>query len=117
VQHVCFLVARRAARLVAAAIAGILRHQGKRSGEVGVGVDGSVFLANDDFTRLGPPPKGRASVVLDGRGFDGWVQDALRTLVPDVKVTFLDATDGSGVGAAVTAAVAAKQHQQHHRSH
>jgi hexokinase len=94
VKQVCTLVARRAARLAAAGIAGCVL-QMKEAGEgvivdssagVSAGIDGSVFKKH---------PLVR-----------GWMAEALREL--GVPCELHEAVDGSGRGAAIVAVTAAK---------
>lgn len=84
VQLVCELVAKRAARLVAAALAAVVAKMGHDGLGCSAGIDGSVY-------RLYP-------------GFRRWVQEALLELECPVKVDL--ANDGSGQGAALIAFMA-----------
>lgn len=88
VGTVCRLVARRSARLAAALIAGALTRVSRRTqGRVTVAVDGSLFEKYPGYSRT----LAAAIRELDGRSAEG-----IR-----LKLT----KDGSGIGAAVMAAV------------
>lgn len=84
VQTVAGLVARRAARLAAAGVAAVLTQTGTDGHGVNVGFDGSVFKKYP--------------------GFAGWMQEALTEL--GFGPGLIMAEDGSGIGAALVAAVA-----------
>mmetsp|Transcript_160291 Transcript_160291/g.389213 ORF Transcript_160291/g.389213 Transcript_160291/m.389213 type:complete len:413 (-) Transcript_160291:53-1291(-) len=84
VQLVCELVARRAARLVAAALSAVVIKMGESAVGSSAGIDGSVY-------RLYP-------------GFQEWVNEALSELECPVRVEL--ANDGSGQGAALIAFMA-----------
>lgn len=86
VKYICNSVTKRAAQLIAAGLAVILKRMDKS--EVTIAVDGSLF-------RFHP----RLKIILEG---------TLRKLVePTTKFQLILSTDGSGRGAAVVAAVAA----------
>ncbi|KAF7728829.1 glucokinase [Apophysomyces ossiformis] len=96
IKKVCELVGTRAARLAAAAIAGIVRHCGIDEAGVDIGIDGSLYEFYPSF---------------EDRIYQG-----LTELLPqftDVRksVRLGLAKDGSGVGAALTACVASKMEQ------
>ena len=84
VQEVCGLVARRAARLSAAGVAAVLTQMGTDGVGVNVGFDGSVFKK---YPR-----------------FQAWMSEALAEL--GFGPGLVMAEDGSGIGAALVAAVA-----------
>ncbi|KAL0083978.1 hexokinase-domain-containing protein [Phycomyces blakesleeanus] len=93
VKKVSELVGKRAARLAATAIAGIVSHCGIPDEGVDIGIDGSLFEFYPSFkTRM---------------------YEALQELFPEhsdirTKIRLGLAKDGSGVGAALTACVATK---------
>ncbi|XP_072288894.1 hexokinase-2 [Eucyclogobius newberryi] len=89
-QRVCEIVSTRAAHLVAATLASILRQiRDNKAAEklrTTVGVDGSVYKNHPQFARR--------------------LHKMVRRLVPDVDMRFLQSQDGSGKGAAMVTAVA-----------
>ncbi|XP_055017310.1 hexokinase-2 isoform X1 [Boleophthalmus pectinirostris] len=89
-QRVCEIVSTRAAHLVAATLASILRQiRDNKAAEklrTTVGVDGSVYKNHPQFARR--------------------LHKMVRRLVPDVETRFLQSQDGSGKGAAMVTAVA-----------
>uniref|UniRef100_A0A8C6TJ18 Hexokinase-2 n=1 Tax=Neogobius melanostomus TaxID=47308 RepID=A0A8C6TJ18_9GOBI len=89
-QRVCEIVCTRAAHLVAATLASILRQiRDNKAAEklrTTIGVDGSVYKNHPQFSRR--------------------LHKMVRRLVPDVDVRFLQSQDGSGKGAAMVTAVA-----------
>ncbi|EYC45873.1 hypothetical protein Y032_0414g1029 [Ancylostoma ceylanicum] len=88
VAYVCTAVSTRAAHLVGAAIAQVLNRM-KRPYRVTVGVDGSVYRFHPFFKRL-----------LDRKIGD--------LIDKEVKYQLMLSKDGSGIGAAVVAAVATR---------
>jgi hexokinase len=84
VKTVCHLVAKRSARLAAAGVVAIARKINKTSSGLNVAIDGSVF-------ELYP-------------GYQSWMAEAVKELGLN-QVTLSLAKDGSGLGAALTAAV------------
>ncbi|CEH14533.1 probable glucokinase [Ceraceosorus bombacis] len=104
VKAVCKIVGRRAARLSSVAIAATLQHTGhdqhrgaelQESDYIDIGCDGSVY----EFLPY----------------FEEWVREALRDLVgegAEKRVRMALAKDGSGVGAALCALQAKKQHDR-----
>ncbi|MEW5305612.1 MAG: hypothetical protein WDW36_008143 [Sanguina aurantia] len=96
VQQVCRLVARRSATLVAVAIDGILTHNGwhARPVRATIAVDGGVYKKFRRYREM----LGEAFADLQG--------DKAAELCPLLNFTL--STDGSGLGAAVLAAAAAK---------
>lgn len=91
VKKVVELVGRRAARLSAAALAGILEHTGAWKHKAAIGIDGSLFEYYPSF--------------------DTDIMDGLEEVFgPEVRknVSLGLAQDGSGVGAALCALLAAK---------
>ncbi|MEW5316744.1 MAG: hypothetical protein WDW38_008095 [Sanguina aurantia] len=96
VQQVCQLVARRSAMLVAVAIDGILTHNGwhARPVRATIAVDGGVYKKFRRYREM----LGEAFAELQG--------DKAAELCPLLNFTL--STDGSGLGAAVLAAAAAK---------
>lgn len=88
VRYVCELVSQRSARLVGAALASLILRIGDR--DITVGIDGSVY-------RFHPR-------------FHDFMTDAVKELIPSsYKFKFVLSEDGSGRGAALVAAVAAKE--------
>lgn len=96
IKKVCELVGTRAARLAAAAIAGIVKHCGVDEEGVDIGIDGSLYEFYPSF---------------EARIYDGLKE--LLPQFPDIhKAVRLGlAKDGSGVGAALTACVAGKMEE------
>lgn len=84
VQYVCRIVSNRAAQLVSICIATLLRRMDRE--DVAVAVDGSVFKCHPRLK--------------------GLMQKYITLLAPEHKFSLLLAEDGSGKGAALTAAVA-----------
>lgn len=88
VRYVCELVSRRSARLVASALATLILRVGEQ--EITIGVDGSVYRFHPRFHDL--------------------MTEAVQELIPSsYKFQFVLSEDGSGRGAALVAAVAARQ--------
>jgi hexokinase len=88
VKSVCVLVGKRGARLAAAGVAATLAQMGSDADERStVAIDGSVFLKHPYF-RV-------------------WMEEALAEL--QCRCRLVTSLDGSGIGAAVTAAVAESQ--------
>lgn len=89
-QRVCEIVSTRAAHLVAATLASILRqirdNKAVEKLRTTIGVDGSVYKNHPQFSRR--------------------LHKMVRRLVPDVDMRFLQSQDGSGKGAAMVTAVA-----------
>ncbi|CDH49344.1 probable glucokinase [Lichtheimia corymbifera JMRC:FSU:9682] len=98
IKRVCELVGTRAAHLAAASIAAIVKHCGVTEQEgTDVGIDGSLFEFYPSF--------------------EDRIYEALTKLLPEYKdvrktVRLGLAKDGSGVGAALTACVAAAMEQR-----
>lgn len=93
VKAIVELVGRRAARLSAAALAGILQHTEAWKQKAAIGIDGSLFEFYPSFD----------TDIMDGleEVFGGEVRQ---------NVTLGLAQDGSGVGAALCALLAAKHY-------
>ncbi|KAI9358043.1 hexokinase-domain-containing protein [Pilaira anomala] len=92
IKKICELVGKRAARLAAASIAAIVQHIGITKEGCDIGIDGSLYEFYPSF--------------------ESRMYDALEEMLPEVhdlrKTIRLGlARDGSGVGAALTACVAA----------
>ncbi|ETN85202.1 Hexokinase [Necator americanus] len=88
VAYVCAVVSRRAAYLTAAAISQVLNRM-RRPYKVTVGVDGSVYRFHPSFKRL--------------------LDEKIGNLVDrEVQYKLMLSKDGSGIGAAVVAAVATR---------
>ncbi|XP_064595368.1 LOW QUALITY PROTEIN: hexokinase-1-like [Liolophura sinensis] len=87
VREVCAVVSARAAHLVAGNLAVLLNHMNKP--EVTIAVDGSVYEHHPNM--------------------HGLIIDRLAELVPQTKVKLTLCKEGSGKGAALTAAIALKQ--------
>ncbi len=81
----CELVARRAARLSAVGIAAVVTQMGDDAIGCSAGIDGSVFKKYPKFQQ--------------------WMEEALKELNVPCGLEF--AEDGSGIGAGLTAVVAA----------
>lgn len=92
VKQVCHAVGLRAARIAACHIAGVLTHTGKVGEEAIIAIDGSLFEFYPDFSKN----MGHALSEILG--------EQARS-----KVTFDLARDGSGLGAAIIAMIAAKK--------
>ncbi|XP_020367618.1 hexokinase-1 isoform X3 [Rhincodon typus] len=92
VQHVCTIVSFRSANLCAAALGAILTRLRDNKGvprlRTTVGMDGSLYKMHPQFARR--------------------LQKTVRRLVPDCEVRFLLSESGSGKGAAMVTAVAAR---------
>jgi hexokinase len=93
IKKICELVGKRAARLAAASIAAIVKHTGVGADGCDIGIDGSLYEFYPSF--------------------EDRMYEALTELLPeqsDVRKTVRLglARDGSGVGAALTACVAAR---------
>mmetsp|Transcript_33890 Transcript_33890/g.80738 ORF Transcript_33890/g.80738 Transcript_33890/m.80738 type:complete len:447 (-) Transcript_33890:139-1479(-) len=89
-QEACRVVAKRAARVAASAVAAIVEHAGRVGQETVVGIDGSVF-------KLYPGFKQEMEQTL---------QDLLEANARCVKLEMSE--DGSGLGAAIIAATASR---------
>lgn len=88
VRYICELVSRRSARLVASSLASLILRIGDP--DVTIGVDGSVYRFHPRFHDL--------------------MTEAVKELVPaSYKFKFVLSEDGSGRGAALVAAVAARE--------
>lgn len=88
-KDVCVIVARRGARLAACGVAAVIAQMGADADEdTTVGVDGSLFKKHP-FFRV-------------------WMAEALHEM--GCKCHLVDAEDGSGKGAAVTASVVQLQY-------
>jgi hexokinase len=88
VRYICELVSRRSARLVASALASLILRIGDP--DVTIGVDGSVYRFHPTFHDL--------------------MTEAVKELIPaSYKFKFVLSEDGSGRGAALVAAVAARE--------
>lgn len=88
VRYICELVSKRSARLVAAALASLIIRMGDK--EVTIGVDGSVYRFHPHFHDM--------------------MTEAVKELIPSsYKFKFVLSEDGSGRGAALVAAVAARE--------
>lgn len=88
VRYICELVSRRSARLVASSLASLILRIGDV--DVTIGVDGSVYRFHPRFHDL--------------------MTEAVKELVPaSYKFQFVLSEDGSGRGAALVAAVAARE--------
>jgi len=87
VRHVCEVVSRRAAQLVSAGIACLLNRIGEKKATVAV--DGSVYRFHPCFHNL-------------------MVANIQKLIKPDMKFDLMLSEDGSGRGAALVAAVAAR---------
>lgn len=92
VKDVCHAVGLRAARISACHIAGVLKHTGKVGQEAIIAIDGSLFEFYPDFAKN----MGESLTEILG--------EQARS-----KVTFDLARDGSGLGAAIIAMIAAKK--------
>ena len=93
IKKICELVGKRAARLAAASIAAIVQHTGAIKEGCDIGIDGSLYEFYPSF--------------------EARMYDALKDMLPEVdniesKIRLGLAKDGSGVGAALTACVAAR---------
>lgn len=88
VRYCCELVSRRSARLVGSALASLILRIGEQ--EITIGVDGSVYRFHPRFHDL--------------------MTAAVKELIPSsYKFQFVLSEDGSGRGAALVAAVAARE--------
>ncbi|XP_044756105.1 hexokinase type 2-like [Coccinella septempunctata] len=87
VRYICECVSSRAAYMVSAGICGLIRKMGERN--VAVGIDGSVYLHHPHVHRL-------------------MMNKIQELLIPGVQFQLMLSEDGSGRGAALAAAVAAK---------
>ncbi|GAA5815279.1 hypothetical protein MFLAVUS_008785 [Mucor flavus] len=93
IKKICELVGKRAARLAAASIAAIVEHTGAAEKGCDIGIDGSLYEFYPSF--------------------ESRMYDALEEMLPEIKdlrntIRLGLARDGSGVGAALTACVAAR---------
>eukprot|EP00794_Sanderia_malayensis_P005743 gene5743-6445_t len=86
VKDVCDMISMRSARLAAAGLATIIKRLEKN--KLTIAIDGSLFKKH---------PK-----------FKGYMEEALTELVPSCNVKLMLSEDGSGKGAALVAAVAAR---------
>lgn len=88
VRYICELVSRRSARLVSSALASLILRIGDP--DITIGVDGSVYRFHPRFHDL--------------------MTETVKELIPSsYKFQFVLSEDGSGRGAALVAAVAAKE--------
>lgn len=97
IKKICELVGKRAARLAAASIAAIVRHTGIVDGGCDIGIDGSLYEFYPSFE-----PR---------------MYEALEEMLPEINdlrnnIRLGLARDGSGVGAALTACVAARMEKE-----
>ncbi|KAI9317975.1 hexokinase-domain-containing protein [Dichotomocladium elegans] len=95
VKHVCGFVGRRAARLVACGLSGVLSHCGQIGQPTVVAIDGSLFEKYSHF--------------------EAYTREAMEEMFGQAsveKIRFDHAKDGSGLGAAIIAMIA----DQHHLS-
>ncbi|KAG2228655.1 hypothetical protein INT48_003161 [Thamnidium elegans] len=93
IKKICELVGKRAARLAAASIAAIVEHTGVAEKGCDIGIDGSLYEFYPSF--------------------EARMYEALEEMLPEIKdlhntIRLGLARDGSGVGAALTACVAAR---------
>ncbi|KAI9480557.1 MAG: hexokinase-domain-containing protein [Benjaminiella poitrasii] len=93
IKKICELVGKRAARLAACSIAAIVQHTGATQAGCDIGIDGSLYEFYPSF--------------------ENRMYEALSELLPEVSdirktIRLGLAKDGSGVGAALTACVAAR---------
>lgn len=89
VRYCCELISRRAAQLVSAALAVLILRIGDP--DITIGVDGSVYRFHPKFHDL--------------------MTETIKMLVPsNYKFKFVLSDDGSGIGAAIVAAVASKEY-------
>ncbi|XP_077456115.1 hexokinase-2 [Stigmatopora argus] len=92
VKEVCSIVSRRAAQLCGAGLAAVVdrmrQNRNLQQLTVTVGVDGTLYKMHPHFA--------------------GVMQETLRNLAPQCKVTFHNSEDGSGKGAALITAVACR---------
>jgi hexokinase len=96
IKKTCELVGKRAARLAAASIAAIVQHCGVGADGCDIGIDGSLYEFYPSFELR--------------------MYEALKELMPEVNnmektIRLGLARDGSGVGAALTACVAARMEE------
>ncbi|EPB67448.1 Hexokinase [Ancylostoma ceylanicum] len=92
VAYVCTVVSTRAAHLTAAAVAQVLNRM-KRPYKVTVGFDGSVYRFHPFFKRL--------------------LDEKIKNLIDEgVQYQLMLSKDGSGIGAAVVAAVATRMKRE-----
>lgn len=87
IVKLCDAASTRAARLAAAGIAAILLKINETKDRI-VAVDGSVYKKHPTFAKI--------------------MSDTLAEIIPDNTISWVLADDGSGVGAAMVAAVAGK---------
>ncbi|CAO3691932.1 unnamed protein product [Rhizopus stolonifer] len=97
IKKVCELVGKRAARLSAAAVSAIIQHCGIGPEGHDVGIDGSLYEFYPSF--------------------EDRMYEALEEMMPDVEnlqqvIRLGLARDGSGVGAALTACIAARMEEK-----
>ncbi|XP_077600672.1 hexokinase-2-like isoform X1 [Stigmatopora nigra] len=92
VKEVCSIVSRRAAQLCGAGLAAVVdrmrQNRNLQQLKVTVGVDGTLYKMHPHFAEV--------------------MQETLRNLAPQCKVTFHNSEDGSGKGAALITAVACR---------
>ncbi|KAK9881968.1 hypothetical protein WA026_018159 [Henosepilachna vigintioctopunctata] len=87
VRYICESVSTRAAHMLAAGICGIIRQMGEKN--LAIGIDGSVYIHHPNVHKL--------------------ITEKIQELVmPGVEFKLILSEDGSGRGAALAAAVAAK---------
>ncbi|XP_045467436.1 hexokinase type 2-like [Harmonia axyridis] len=87
VRYICECVSSRAAYMVSAGICGLIKKMGEKN--VAVGIDGSVYLHHPHVHRL-------------------MMEKIQELIIPGVQFQLMVSIDGSGRGAALAAAVAAK---------
>ena len=97
IKKVCELVCKRAARLAATSISAIVNHCGMSDEGHDIGIDGSLYEFYPSFEER--------------------LYEALQEMMPEVedihqKIRLGLARDGSGVGAALTACVAARMEEK-----
>lgn len=100
IKKVCELVGKRAARLAATSISAIVKHCGMSDEGHDIGIDGSLYEFYPSFEER--------------------LYEALQEMMPEVeniheKIRLGLARDGSGVGAALTACVAARMEEKLNR--
>lgn len=86
VRAICSAVSTRAAKLVTAGLAAVIKKMGRKT--LTIGVDGSLYKYHPRFHPL--------------------MDTFTRELVPEARVKYMLSEDGSGKGAALIAAVAVR---------
>ncbi|XP_067881861.1 hexokinase-1-like [Heterodontus francisci] len=103
VREVCLIVSQRAAQLCGAGLSAVLEKMRENRQleqlKITVGVDGTLYKLHPHFSRI--------------------LQDTVKVLAPKCEVDFLLSEDGSGRGAALSAAVNLRCHnnQEHTDTH